>query len=202
MKRLLVIAGVSCLLGGVATTPVAGGDTLPLTTPGSGSVTIPAGYEWTDVTVQCWGGGGGGGGGSDFFGAAGGGGGAYAYNSYATLPSGTYNYFVGTGGNYGYYYYSFQGWSSVSAGSVGGNTIWNYGGSQDIYATGGSSGLGGAGGGGSGGLVLAGSGFQGGAGGGGGIAMYGEGFGCWRRWRRVCGSQRTRGERRRSLGIL
>ena len=34
---------------------------LSLTTAGAGSVTIPAGYDWTNVTVQCWGGGGGGG---------------------------------------------------------------------------------------------------------------------------------------------
>ena len=39
---------------------------------GVGSVTIPTGYGWTDVTVQCWGGGGGG---SGYYGFGGGGGG-------------------------------------------------------------------------------------------------------------------------------
>ena len=75
------------------------GDEIDLTTTGSGSVTIPPGYEWTDVSVQCWGGGGGGGGGGDLNGAGGGGGGgAYAYNTYPTLAFGLYDYYVGAGG--------------------------------------------------------------------------------------------------------
>ena len=32
------------------------GDTITFTTPGDGSVTVPTGYEWADVTIQCWGG--------------------------------------------------------------------------------------------------------------------------------------------------
>ena len=47
----------------LAGTAFARGNEIDLTTTGTGSVTIPAGYEWTDVTVQCWGGGGGGSGG-------------------------------------------------------------------------------------------------------------------------------------------
>ena len=32
-----------------------GQDVLTLTTPGAGSIMIPTGDEWTNVTVQCWG---------------------------------------------------------------------------------------------------------------------------------------------------
>ncbi len=56
-------------------------DVLTLTATGAGSVPIPAGYDWTNVTVQCWGGGGGGGGGYtsgggyySYYGGGGGGG--------------------------------------------------------------------------------------------------------------------------------
>ena len=51
---------VAVLLAGVG--EKSWGGTLTLTNPGEGSVTIPTGYDWTNVTVQCWGGGGGGGG--------------------------------------------------------------------------------------------------------------------------------------------
>ena len=74
---------------------------LSLTSAGAGSVTIPTGYEWTDVTVQCWGGGGGGavGNPSTDFGAGGGGGGAYSSKTYLTpLLAGEYSYYVGAGG--------------------------------------------------------------------------------------------------------
>ena len=64
---------------------------LSLTSAGAGSVTIPPGYDWTNVTVQCWGGGGGGGGGSATttitaaaLGGGAGGGGAYSSNTYTT----------------------------------------------------------------------------------------------------------------------
>jgi hypothetical protein len=103
---------------------------LTYTTAGAGSVTVPTGCEWIDVTVQCWSGGGGGGVGTGYggdIGGGGGGGGAYASNTYTTLLSGTYSYYVGAGG--------------VTY-SAGGNTIWNYGGIQDIYATGGGGGSG------------------------------------------------------------
>jgi hypothetical protein len=151
---------VLCVVVILTASTFAYGSEMDLATPGAGSVTIPTGYEWTDVTVQCWSGGGGGGGGyySDgYYGGGGGGGGAYGYNSYATLVSGSYNYYIGAGG---------VGAAQYNNGSAGGNTIWNYGGAQDIYVTGGGGGdLGGSGG--SAGLVLAGTGFQGGGGGGG-----------------------------------
>ena len=54
---------VGALLGGIGTARLAQGAVWALTATGAGSITIPAGYEWIDVTVQCWGGGGGGGGG-------------------------------------------------------------------------------------------------------------------------------------------
>ena len=137
---------------------------LTLTNTGAGSVTIPAGYDWTNVTVQCWGGGGGGGDSSlsSTFGGGGGGGGAYSSNLYITpLIAGTYSYYVGTGGAGGGY---------LDNGGSGGNTIWNYGGIQDVIAGGGAGGgyalYGGPGG--SGGTVGAGTGYSGGYGGGGG----------------------------------
>ncbi len=133
-----------------AISSVVRGDTLTLTTTGTGSVTIPAGYAWSDVTVQCWGGGGGGG---EANYGGGGGGGAYAFNTYAALPSGIYDYYIGGGG------------AGTSAdGLAGGNTIWNFGGAQDIFVTGGDGGSA-DGTGGAAGLVLAGTGYQGGAGG-------------------------------------
>ncbi len=102
-----------------------GQDTLTVTNPGAGSVSIPAGYEWTDVTVQCWAGGGGGGGGfpnsGTWYGGGGGGGGAYASNTYPTLVSGSYNYYIGAGGAVG---------AGYGNGIPGGNTIWNYGGAK------------------------------------------------------------------------
>ena len=110
-----------------------GQDTITLTTPGSGSVTIPAGYDWTNVTVQCWSGGGGGGGGRyEASGSGGGGGGgAYASNTYETLLPGAYNYLIGVGG---------AGGPAQTNGSAGGSTIWNYDGIQDINVTGGGGG--------------------------------------------------------------
>jgi probable HAF family extracellular repeat protein len=153
---------------------VHGQSVLSLTTTGAGSVTIPAGYEWTNVTVQCWGGGGGG----AFtqpvtgVGAGGGGGGAFSSMTYATaLLAGTYNYYVGPGGAGPTYGPPFL---PVSGGS-GGNTIWNYGGAQDIVAGGGGGGL--ANGGGNSGLVLAGTGYSGGGGGLGYSGGYGGGGG-------------------------
>ena len=130
---------------------------ITLTMPGPGNVTIPPGYEWIDMTVQCWGAGGGGGYGN----GGGGGGGAYADNTYATLLSGTYDYYIGAGGSGG-------NGESINS-SAGGNTIWDYGGAQDIYASGGGAGGPGFSGvAGAPGLVLAGSGYDGGAGGSGG----------------------------------
>ena len=153
-----------------------GQQTLPLTTTGAGGVTIPAGYEWANVTVQCWGGGGGGGNGTTYnatgYGGSGGGGGAYSYKTYTTLAPGAYSYYVGAGGmgevNYG-------GGFPNGSGS-GGSTIWNYGGAQDIIAGGGGSGISGSAGGG-GGSVGAGTGYSGGGGGGGGGAYGGAGGG-------------------------
>ena len=92
---------------------------LPVTNTGAGSITVPTGYDWINVTVQCWSGGGGGGGGWYVYGGGGGGGGAYAYNTYPTLLSGLYNYYIGAGGGGG---------ASINNGSAGGDTIWNYGG--------------------------------------------------------------------------
>ena len=136
-----------------------GQDTLTETTPGAGNITVPTGYEWTDVTVQCWSGGGGGGGSYGGYGGTGGGGGAYSYNTYPTLLSGSYDYYIGAGGGGGGY---------TTNGGAGGNTIWNYGGAQDIYVTGGGGGGAGyfSGAPGSPGLVVAGAGYQGGGGGG------------------------------------
>ena len=142
---------------------VAWGNTLTLTTTGIGSITIPAGYEWTDVTVQCWGGGGVGGASIGYVGlqcSGGGGGGAYSAKTYATpLVAGTYSYCVGAGGGCGGY-------------DVGQSTIWNYAGADDIIAGGGGGGyyLGYAVGG-SGGTVGAGTGYSGGDGGYGGSGI-------------------------------
>ena len=158
-----------CLMSVAAVSAVAHGQTvLPLTTTGAGSETIPAGYEWTNVTVQCWGAGGGAGG-ADYNeeGSGGGGGGAYAFKTYTMLPSGTYSYYVGLGGGGGGY---------NSNGSAGGNTIWDYGGVQDIYVTGGGGGsylLSG----GNAGSVVAGTGYQGGTGGSGALYAGGGGGG-------------------------
>ncbi len=142
---------------------------LSLTSAGAGSVSIPAGYDWTNVTVQCWGGGGGGG---DWDGC-GGGGGAYSGKTYATpLVAGAYSCYVGAGGGGGN--------SPNLIGSAGGNTIWNYGGVEDIIAGGGGGGgtyASGGGIGGLGGTVGAGTGYSGGAGGIGGSAGYGGGGG-------------------------
>ena len=71
------------------------------TTPGLGSVVIPAGV--TTVTVEVWGAGGGGGSSnnSDARGGSGGGGGAYARGIHAVTPGSTYFYTIGSGGNGG-----------------------------------------------------------------------------------------------------
>ncbi len=83
---------------------------------------------------------------------------------YATpLVAGAYSYYVGSGGTGGS---GTSGGYGGTIGSAGGNTIWNYGGAEDVDA-------GGGGGGGNGsygdpgvaGLVLAGTGYSGGAGG-------------------------------------
>lgn len=152
-----------------ASTVALGQVTLPITNTGAGSVTVPAGYDWTNVTVQCWGGGGGGG----AWGGGGGGGGAYAYNTYTTLSPGTYNYLIGSAGPSG-----ASSWNGIG----GGSTIWNYGGAQDIDVTGGgggtagpSGGFGGNGYGGSGGVVIAGTGYDGGSGGAGSMTGGGGG---------------------------
>jgi autotransporter-associated beta strand protein len=69
---MLVLVGGLCLLGylmrsqiytvslvtAFTITGVTRANTLSLTTSETGTVTIPAGYEWTDVTIQCRGGGG------------------------------------------------------------------------------------------------------------------------------------------------
>jgi hypothetical protein len=139
------------------------GDTITLTTPGAGSATVPSGYDWTNVTVQCWGAGGGGGGFGNYPGGGGGGGGAYSSRTYTSLVAGDYGYYVGAGG---------AGSSFMSLGTSGGDTIWNYDGVQDIFAGGGYGGAGGGGGqafiggaGGIGGIVGAGTGYPGGEGG-------------------------------------
>ncbi len=143
-----------CALGVVtiwAVSTIAYANELDLTTTGASTVTIPAGYEWTNVTVQCWGGGGGGGG---YYGG-GGGGGAYSAQTYTTpLVAGAYSYFVGAGGAGGF----------DTGGIDGGGTIWDYLAGQDVNAGGGSGGFF-NGSGGSGGMVLAGTGCLGGAGG-------------------------------------
>ena len=108
-------------------------------------MTIPTGYEWTSTTIQCWSAGGGGAGEyADDYGGTGGGGGAYASKIYSLLVSGIYDYYIGIGGSGGAY---------MVAGGNGGNTIWNYGGAQDIYVTGGGGGAWGPAIGGSGGSV-------------------------------------------------
>ena len=144
-----------------------------MTTPGAGNLTIPTGYEWDNVTVQCWGGGGGGGSGGvslGYVGGGGGGGGAYAYNTYPMLPSGTFSYCIGTGGT------AANG--PDGSGGNGGDTIWDFGGAQDIYAAGGEGGYWTSGpNGGASGLVLDGTGYQGGLGGSGGGENGGGGGG-------------------------
>ena len=163
-----------------------GQDVLTLTTPGAGSIMIPTGDEWTNVTVQCWGGGGGGGGtyGGCSMGG-GGGGGAYSSNTYPMLVAGTYNYYVGAGGAGGAGVANGAGYTGYGGGSSG-STIWNYGGTQDIIAGGGAGGGGGGyngpswAAGGTGGAVAAGTGYPGGDGGGGyffSYAAYGTGGG-------------------------
>ncbi len=142
-------------------------DVLTLTATGAGSVPIPAGYDWTNVTVQCWGGGGGGGGGYTSGGGyysyygGGGGGGAYSAKTYTTpLVAGAYSYYVGAGGGGG---------GSSGNGVAGGSTFWNYSGVRDIIAgrggggSGGNSSVGGLGG--AWGTVGAGAGYAGGTGG-------------------------------------
>ena len=62
MRRVLGVTIVLALLLSVCSVTMAQ-LVLSLTSAGGGSVTIPAGYDWTNVTVECWGGGGGGGGG-------------------------------------------------------------------------------------------------------------------------------------------
>jgi hypothetical protein len=162
MYRVLNVAVIT------AVSTIAYGSEISLTTTGAGIVTIPAGYEWTNVTVQCWGGGGG----AAYEGAGGGGGGAYSSKTYATLAAGAYNYYVGAGGAG-----SAQGDSFIQAVS-GSNTIWNYGGAQDIIAGGGGAALIPGENGGAGGLVLAGTGYAGGAGGSGATGgIYGGGGG-------------------------
>ena len=131
------------------------------TTPGQGDVTLPA----CTATIQCWGGGGGGGGNCYPYSEAlggGGGGGAYAVTTYLTLTAGTYQYYIGAGGSGG---------GNQQSGENGGNSIWNFGGVQDINAGGG---VGGAslyafnwstpGTNGAGGTVVAGTGYSGGYG--------------------------------------
>ena len=143
MRRVLGVTIVLALLLSVSSVARAQ-LVLSLTSAGAGSVTIPPGYDWTNVTVQCWGGGGGGGGGlvdgpvSD--GGGGGGGGAFSAKSYATpLAAGaSYTYYIGTGGSAG-----VAGYHGVAVPTSGGNgesTIWNYLGAQDIIAGGGTGG--------------------------------------------------------------
>ena len=162
MRRVLgvtIVLALFLLVSSVARAQLV----LSLTSAGAGSVTIPPGYDWTNVTVQCWGGGGGGGVGPATNGVGGGGGGgAYSSKTYTmALVAGGYSWYVGAGG---------AGITSfgATAGS-GANTIWNYGGVQDVIAGGGGAGgMGnndGGGVGGSGGTVLAGMGYSGGNGG-------------------------------------
>ena len=141
--------GVAVIL---AVSTIACGSEIQLATTGAGIVTIPAGYEWTNVTVQCWDGGGGA---SDQY-QGGGGGGAYASNTYATLAAGTYDCYVGAGGT------GFTGKPFAPPESGGGNTIWNYGGAQDIMAGGGGAAPDNSLNGGFGGALLAGTGYVGG----------------------------------------
>ena len=156
MVRGSMAAITTTLIWALSVSSVARGDTMTFTTTGTGSVTIPAGYDWTNVTVQCWGAGGGGGGNSGAYTAGGGGGGgAYASKTYAALLPGDYEIYVGAGGHGG---------GSWTDGAAGGGTIWNFGGTQDILVTGGSGG-GMYGSGGASGLVLAGMGYPGGNGG-------------------------------------
>ena len=143
------------LLFSVSVAGRASGDTITLTTPGAGSIPVPAGYEWINVTVECWGGGGGGGGGPS---GGGGGGGAYASGIFATLPSGSYIYYVGAGG---------AGGGGGTYGGSGADTYWSPGGAQSLDAGGGvGAGFDNDAPGAAGGLVLAGEGYPGGAGGG------------------------------------
>jgi fibronectin-binding autotransporter adhesin len=149
-----LMAAVTTLILALSVSSVAKAQlVLTLTNAGVGSVTIPAGYEWTNVTVQCWSGGGGGAGG---LGAAGGGGGAYASKTYSLLTAAIYNCYIGGGGG--------GGLGNDASGGNGGSTIWNYGGSQDILVTGGGGGYF-LGTGGSAGQVVAGNGYNGGTGG-------------------------------------
>ncbi len=95
-------------------------------------MTIPSGYEWTNVAVQCWGGGGGGGAsyqgnlgqGYVYYSGGGGDGGAYSFKTYATpLLAGTFSYYVASGGSGGSYV--APGGNNQNGGG-GGDTIWNY----------------------------------------------------------------------------
>ena len=155
MAAALRVAAISLMLL-AAVSGVVRGAIITETSTGAGTVTIPTGYEWTNVTVQCWGGGGGGAGGGYY--GAGGGGGAYASGTFATLPPGSYNYYVGAGGAGG------GATNSDGSGGAGGNTDWNLGAAQDIVVTGGGGGIY-SGAVGAGGLVVAGTGYQGGNGG-------------------------------------
>ena len=102
-------------------------DTITFTTPGEGSVTVPAGDEWTNVTVQCWSGGGGGGG----YSGGGGGGGAYGETTYSSLATGSYAYYVGGGGARGFV--GDQSPSGPGYGWPGSYTAWNTPTNQSSY---------------------------------------------------------------------
>ena len=168
LVRASMAAFVTALMLAMSVSSVAlAQDVMTLTSTGAGSITVPAGYEWTNVSIQCWGGGGGGGGGYTSGGGyysyygGGGAGGAYSAKTYTTpLIGGAFSYYVGAGG---------RGSATDSAGSSGGSTVWNYLAAEDIIAGGGGGGSGGSssagGGGGTDGTVGAGAGYAGGAGG-------------------------------------
>lgn len=153
-------SAIAFALGAVLLAAASGhADTITLSTPGNGSVTVPEGYMWTDITVQCWSGGGGGGLEDSYYGAGGGGGGGGAYGSatYSALGAGQYDYSVGGGGGLG---------------SNGGDTYWNTPSNQssyDVHLAGGAAGSLGSASygalGGTGGLVEIGTGYDGGSGG-------------------------------------
>ncbi len=148
MTRSLLGASAVVLLLAVSAVAHAQ-DTFTVTNPGAGSVTVPAGYAWIDVTIQCWGGGGGG-----AYDGGGGGGGAYAYKTYVSLLAGTYSYYIAPGG-----YRATGEITAVLEEIQFGTTL-----AQDIWVTGGAGGSN-QGSGGACGSVVAGTGYQGGTGG-------------------------------------
>lgn len=99
-----------------------------ITTPGSGTWTVPAGV--TSVIAEVWGGGGGGGSGTSSNTGSGGGGGGYGRKSFSVTPGNNVNYTVGAGGT----------WVTSGAGNPGTESWFSTNLSAGVLANGGAAG--------------------------------------------------------------